>query len=261
MTKDWGLVLAGGGAKGAYQIGVWRALREAGLESRIGAVSGTSIGALNMALFVQGDLRKAEQLWASVGMSHASPFGRSPTDGGGSAFGRTREGLQRLIKANLDLDAVGASDLPAFACCDNGSGPEYLCLNRKPAARIMQILLASSAVPFVYAPVEMDGKKYSDGAFGKAEENVPVRRLIALGFQKLLVVHLDPEQLVDTTDPEFAGVQFVQVLPSRDLGTPASFQWTNAMERIGLGYRDGMLALAPFLPLTRLLQELRHELG
>lgn len=261
--KDWGLVLAGGGAKGSYQIGVWRAIREVGLEPRIGAVSGTSIGALNMALFVQGDLRKAEQLWASVGFEHAWPVGRAEGEGGIVSYVRNRRALQDLIRENLDLEAVSASDMPAYACCDNGTGPEYICLNRKPGAKIMQYLLASSAVPGVYAPVEIDGKLYRDGAFGKAEENVPVRQLIALGFKKLLVVHLDPDQVVDVSEPEFAGVQFVQVLPSRDLGATAKldFQWTGALDRMQLGYRDATLTLAPFVPFSRLLQELRHELG
>ena len=48
-----GLVLEGGGAKGSYQIGVCKALAELGLE--VGGVAGTSIGALNGAMIVQGE--------------------------------------------------------------------------------------------------------------------------------------------------------------------------------------------------------------
>ncbi|MBQ7895822.1 MAG: patatin-like phospholipase family protein, partial [Oscillospiraceae bacterium] len=47
-TKEYALALEGGGAKGAYQIGVWQALREAGI--KIKAVAGTSVGALNGAM-------------------------------------------------------------------------------------------------------------------------------------------------------------------------------------------------------------------
>ena len=46
-----GLVLSGGGAKGAYEVGVWQALEEAGIASNITAISGTSVGAINAALF------------------------------------------------------------------------------------------------------------------------------------------------------------------------------------------------------------------
>lgn len=56
-----GLVLAGGGGKGAYQIGVWRYLKEKGLDQYVGGVSGTSVGALNAVLFAAGDIFAAEK--------------------------------------------------------------------------------------------------------------------------------------------------------------------------------------------------------
>lgn len=54
LNKEYGLVFDGGGARGAYQIGAWRALSEAGV--KISAVAGTSVGALNGALVCMGDL-------------------------------------------------------------------------------------------------------------------------------------------------------------------------------------------------------------
>ena len=57
----------GGGAKGAYQIGAWKALREAGI--RFSAVSGTSVGALNGAMIVMDDLEKAENVWNNIHFS------------------------------------------------------------------------------------------------------------------------------------------------------------------------------------------------
>ena len=46
-SKEYGIVLEGGGARGAYQIGAWKALKEAGI--RIKGISGASVGALNSA--------------------------------------------------------------------------------------------------------------------------------------------------------------------------------------------------------------------
>lgn len=57
----YSLVLGGGGAKGSYEIGVFKALEEIGIE--IDSVYGTSIGALNGAMVVQGDVKKAEEIW------------------------------------------------------------------------------------------------------------------------------------------------------------------------------------------------------
>lgn len=65
-----GLVLAGGGGKGAYEIGVWQALRDLGLEQSVAAVSGTSVGALNAALFAAGDLERARAVWRDLSPGH-----------------------------------------------------------------------------------------------------------------------------------------------------------------------------------------------
>ena len=64
----YGLVLGGGGAKGAYQIGVWKALNE--LEIEVGYVCGTSVGALNGAFFAQKEYDIAHQMWSELGMDH-----------------------------------------------------------------------------------------------------------------------------------------------------------------------------------------------
>ena len=56
------LVLSGGGAKGAYEVGVWQALEEAGIATNVTAISGTSVGAINAALFATRP-DAAEKLW------------------------------------------------------------------------------------------------------------------------------------------------------------------------------------------------------
>lgn len=66
-----GLVFAGGGAKGAYQIGAWEAMRDYSVNGHpltdfVAKVSGTSIGALNAALFIQGNLEQAREIWESI---------------------------------------------------------------------------------------------------------------------------------------------------------------------------------------------------
>ena len=60
----FGLVLEGGGAKGAYQIGAWKALKELGID--IKGVAGTSVDALNGAMIVQDDFEKAYEVWHDV---------------------------------------------------------------------------------------------------------------------------------------------------------------------------------------------------
>ena len=67
LTKEYGIVLEGGGAKGSYQIGAWKALKEAGL--RIRGIAGVSVGSLNGALICMDDLEKAEYIWENISYS------------------------------------------------------------------------------------------------------------------------------------------------------------------------------------------------
>ena len=75
MNKGYGLVLNGGGAKGAYQIGAWAALRQLELYDEITAVSGTSVGALNALLISQDDFDKAINVWKTIKQEDITPFG------------------------------------------------------------------------------------------------------------------------------------------------------------------------------------------
>ena len=67
LNKEYGIVLEGGGAKGAYQVGAWKAIKEAGI--RIRGVAGTSVGALNGALVCMDDFAKAERIWENISYS------------------------------------------------------------------------------------------------------------------------------------------------------------------------------------------------
>ena len=71
-NKEYGLVLEGGGAKGAYQIGAWKALKEAGIHVK--GIAGTSVGALNGALIAMDDFEKAERIWETIHYSRVSYF-------------------------------------------------------------------------------------------------------------------------------------------------------------------------------------------
>ena len=67
LPSQTALVLGGGGAKGAYQIGAIAALEEAGITA--GHVIGVSIGAINAAMYAQRDMERAAQLWENIRLS------------------------------------------------------------------------------------------------------------------------------------------------------------------------------------------------
>ena len=62
--KKVALVLGGGGSRGAYEAGVWQALTELGIE--IDIVTGCSVGAINAAMVVQGNVDLTAQLWREI---------------------------------------------------------------------------------------------------------------------------------------------------------------------------------------------------
>ena len=66
--KGIGLVLAGGGGKGAYQVGVLKVLQEQGLLEDVTAISGASIGAVNAMLYSMNDMERMYQAWNEIDM-------------------------------------------------------------------------------------------------------------------------------------------------------------------------------------------------
>ena len=135
LLKEYGLVLEGGGAKGAYQIGAWKALREVGV--RIRGVAGTSVGALNGALICMGDLEQAERLWKTIAYSKVMDVNDElmrklfDKEGMKSEDWRTTlrdifkvlgEGgadiapLRRLLEENVDEDRIRNSPVEFYSC-------------------------------------------------------------------------------------------------------------------------------------------------
>lgn len=226
MAGKVGLVLPGGGAKGAYQVGVYRALCELGVDRLITAVSATSIGALNAVMLVQGDLEQAEALWTTTVPD---------------LF--TKAELDRRLTRYLRPDVIARSPVSVYAACVAGfplGAVAYFVLNDCTPERMRQILCATSAVPFLFEPVDLDGVQYSDGGLGFRADNTPVQPLHDCGCDTIIVVHLNRGDRVDRR--RFPGARLIEINPSRSLGSMLNgnldFRGENARWRMELGYRD-----------------------
>ena len=105
MRQGVGLVLAGGYGNGAYQIGVWRALREFGIDQKIIAVTGASVGAFNAVLFFQNDYYAAEKLWVDMDGDKTFTVGvrnlMSLIDAGGLSF-KTNYGQEMFSRLGIE---------------------------------------------------------------------------------------------------------------------------------------------------------------
>ena len=104
-----GIVLGGGGAKGAFQLGVWKWLEEHGGMDCFTGISGASVGALNSLLFAQGDYNKAESLWMSMREGDLVKLNKTlPKNVGKTLF-------NMAFGENAALDKIIIKGLTAFA--------------------------------------------------------------------------------------------------------------------------------------------------
>jgi len=263
--RDWGLVLGGGGAKGSYEIGVWKALRELGFEGQITAVSGASVGALNAALFAAGDLERAQKIWENIThvqfleINHAeleAQFLDKAADMAKELLETvkrsgicSREGLLDIMKNQVDLSAVSMSGRRIYADCAyefrGGMRVDYIALNGLKETDIMAYLLASSAMPYVYEPVNIKGIFYRDGGMA---DNIPVYPLARDGMERLIVVKLDKDGYVEKNF--YRNREVIEIVPSRDLGDffdgTVDFSHNNIMKRMELGYQDALFTLRSY---------------
>ena len=207
---DVGLVLEGGGGKGAYQIGVWQALRELGIEDHIKVVSGTSVGALNAALFWQGDLHLAKDIWF-----HISPDQLLTDDGQDRESFFSNKGLSCFI-SNALSSSKRRTMLCYAACKDVEDGAiEYFELSRiiDPGYK-KTILLASSAMPVIYPTVKINGKRYTDG--GSNGDNIPIFPVYKNKISTIIVVRLSQGTKIERS--RWPGAEIIEVIPSEPLG-------------------------------------------
>lgn len=237
-----GLVLNGGGGKGAYQIGAFKAIREAGLNDLITAVSGSSIGSLNMCLFNYDDGMVGEDIWSNLTSEQFVDPDFELIDGREGLV--SRDGLLKILADYIDFDKIRNNPLDLYASVTEYLGvneeiprASYMKLNGKSNEEIKQILLASSCMPFVYEPVVINGITCRDGGL---TDNLPIKPLYDLGIRQFIVILLNHEGKVPVE--RFPGSEFVIIRPSKNLGDTLTgtlnFSQKSSKEKMELGYID-----------------------
>lgn len=216
--KTWGLVLSGGGGKGAYEIGVIKALVEEGV--KITAVSGASVGALNAALFATYDVSGMIDIWSGITPEIAL----------------SQERLSDLITLNAVPYLLKRSDIACYVNAYNifTGKNENFHLNKYKRKEIEKLLLASSALPIVYPPVSFRGNLYWDGGI---LDNTPIEILYKKGYRNLLVVYLDPDAKKDS----YKDAHVVAFAPTEKWGFfdgTLNFNQEDIRRRIEQGYQE-----------------------
>lgn len=216
-----GLVLGGGGAKGAYQIGVWHALDELGIKYEM--ISGTSVGALNGALILQGDLEAAENMWQTITTDKILSVPKIKVDYSINQLlkswqelttlaiqskGVSTKPLQMLITDFMKPDKIFSNELEFYIVTTASSSMEETVVSIKEMTteNFPLWLLASSSFFPAMAPCLINGMYYIDGGY---RNNVPKDVLVNKGATEIIVVDVSgpglskpfkvPENVVEVT--------------------------------------------------------------
>ena len=196
-SKTYAIALEGGGAKGAYEVGVWRALDEA--DVRFDAVAGTSVGALNGAMMVMGELEQALRLWENIRFSQVFDADdeqlkklydhklsevdfRTLFKDAIEAIhegGLDIEPLRRLIAEWVDEEKIRSSPKKLFLVTYSLTDKRELDIDADELeeGKLRDMLLASAYVP-LFQRKKLDGKDYVDGS---VHNIVPISSLLECG--------------------------------------------------------------------------------
>jgi len=272
------LVLSGGGAKGAWEAGVAAALIRGGLPIQL--VAGSSVGALNAAMIADGRIDRLEELWRAL--TRDQVYAMRPSvffagllpgwltllvlDRTGSLF--DAQPLRKLIGNSLDLDRVRASPVRVVVTTTDLVRRQRRLFDNRTIS--IDALMAATAVPGAFPPVEVDGDLLVDGGLtGRApilealEGGGPLDRVVVLlsyatnergepptTLRRALEESLEMAMVHQIRrDAELArlrypGVDFQLLVPSAPLDLrPLDFDPSGLARALELGRRDGAACL------------------
>ena len=244
-TPRKALVLAGGGARGSYQVGVWRALTELGWNPQI--ITGTSVGSLNGAMFALDLYETARDMWISIrsqdvmelpeetrNLTELHQFLRDVVRAGGMDV----TPLEEIVERVLDEDALRASPIRfgLVTVEKRGLKPRELPLEEIPKGKVKDYLLASAACFPALRAKQIDGVQFLDGGY---RDNMPTGLAQKMGAEELVCVDLEG---VGITLPNRTGLPTTMVRSYWELGDILHFDPDTARRNIELGYYDTLRA-------------------
>ena len=188
------LVLSGGGAKGAYQIGVYKALKKLGI--KIDIIAGTSIGAINGAALAAGDYRKVKNFWLKTETSKIFNYDFNKLENlpkvakelftnKGLKFDKAEETIGKVVnerkirKSKVDYGLVTVNLKTRV--------PKMLTKAAIPEGKLLSYVIASSTCFPAVETKEIDGEHYIDGGY---YDNLPINLAIGMGAEEVIAVDL-----------------------------------------------------------------------
>lgn len=248
-----GLVLQGGGARGAYQAGAAMALKNNGI--KFNGVCGTSIGAFNGAMVACSKEEELLDFWQNVKMQEILGFDNDyikkklkqeyDFDFIKSSFknylsiikskGIDIDGLEKVLKKYLDEDELRNNDIDYGICTVklNNLMPLYVYKEDMIKGKLYDYILASCYLPIFKFQKKIDDSYYIDGGF---YDSTPLNMLIKKGYKKIYVVELNP--ILNINQKPLKNIDIIRIKPSRSLGGVVNFDLESVRNNIKMGYYD-----------------------
>lgn len=238
------LVLGGGGAKGSYEVGIFKALRK--LHMKFDIVTGVSIGSINGAFYVANEYKKCLKMWQKITTSDlfdvAIGSKMSKEDikllvkqmsSGGISFSNA----YNFLKKNINEEKVRKSkiDYGLVTVSLTNKKPRFLTKEQIPYGKLVDYICASSiCYPFVHAQ-DINDESFIDGGF---YDGIPINLAIDMGATEILAVDLSV--LAINKKPKDKNIK-VDVIKMKDK-TPLTLTFTKeyANKNIKYGYNDTM---------------------
>lgn len=252
------LVLGGGGSKGAYEIGVWKALKELGQTFDI--VTGTSIGALIGAMVVQDDYEKCYELWKDLSVDQVIASGvnldldiellMSQKDHYktllGSYFNNKGADISPfiiMITKMLDSDKFFNSTIDYGCMCVNISkmSPAPKLKKDMTKENLADFLLASASCFPAFPLKKIEDDYYVDGGY---YDNVPINLAKSMGAEKVIAVDLKSVGRNVVKTPQ---KNLIYIEPMVPLGSFLMFDAELIKRNIQIGYQDAMKKFKKYL--------------
>ena len=252
----YGVALEGGGSKGAYHAGALKAIEELNIE--ITGVTGTSIGSINGAYYVQEGIEKMIEFWENIKPEHLIPdnldvFRKSLATGQVDDYRKLMKEVRESIAAggldltnfkktlydHIDEDKVRAKgmDFGLVTVSLTDMKSIEIMLDEIPEGKLIEFLIASSYLPG-FKREKLSGKSFIDGAF---HDNLPVNLLIENGYRNIIAVELLGRGIKQKVKDKSANITYIR--PSDDTGGTIEFRKEIIERNLKMGYYDALKSL------------------
>lgn len=244
------IVLSGGGGKGAYQIGVWKALRK--LHIKYDIITGTSVGALNGAFMVQKDYKNALKVWKN--MSFKSVYNKDIKEDLNTKEGKKElvsmyakgividkgmdvENLENLLLKYLDENKVRKSKIDYGLITFNLTTLKAMTYVKKdiPKGKLKDYMMASATCYPVFKKKEIDKNIYIDGG---VYDNLPINLAISMGANQIIAIDLRAIGVKQKIKE--ANCDIVTITPKNKINSFLVFEKEASERAIKYGYNDTM---------------------